>query len=122
MEKNMSGLKKASMITLTLLALICTAPALAKGKLGFSTETSTSGLLKPVIESAKVAKVRPGSAAASAGLVAGDLIIEVNGQPVKGAPAKNFAEQLKNIKAGEHLRLNVQRGKILVLVDILAGG
>lgn len=103
-----------------LFAVVSTA-ALAKGKLGFATEATTSGIISPLLERLKVASVRPGSPAATAGLRPGDFITEVNGRLVAGAPAREMAREFKNMQVGQKLRLRVKRGEGLVIIEIVAG-
>ncbi len=110
---------KAALLAV-LLAMASTVVA-AKGKLGFATEATSSGLISPVLERLKVAKVRPGSPAAAAGLLPGDLITEINGRPVVGAPAREMAGEFKNMQVGQKLRLKVKRGGGFVSIEIVAG-
>jgi DNA-binding MarR family transcriptional regulator len=55
-----------------------------------------------------VAAVEKGSAAESAGLARGDLIVEMTGQPALSAVA--FAELLDELQDGQNLQLTVLRG------------
>jgi PDZ domain/PA domain len=52
--------------------------------------------------------VRPGSAAADAGLQGGDLILQFNGQKI--ATGQDLARCLANARAGDKVTLQVQRG------------
>jgi len=55
-------------------------------------------------------------------LKVGDLILDINGKPVKGANGLAMKKILGGVKSGEHLLLKVQRGREGVLViDIVAG-
>ena len=113
---------KRIIATLTVVGALALSPAaLAKGKLGFGTEVTVSGFFSPVLKRVKVASVAPGSPAAAAGLRPGDYIVEANGRVIEGAPAKEMAGQLKNIKPSEHLRLKLKRGAEFIAADIVAG-
>ena len=64
----------------------------------------------------------PSSPAAKAGLLAGDELVEANGKVIDGAPAREMAGALKNIKPGEHLQLRVRRKDgTIANIDIVAG-
>ena len=115
---------KTALLAWLMLLLLASAPALAgkKSKFGFGMETTVSGMLSPKLKRIKVSEVQPGSPAASAGLKAGDMIIEANGTLIAGAPAREMAARFKAIKTGQHLRLKVQRGnQALADIDIVAG-
>lgn len=88
--------------------LVASAPAFAaKGHLGFGIEVSTSGLFSPTLTKVMVKRVVPGSAAALAGLQPGDAVLEVDGHPVPGAPAREMAARL-DLQSGQHLRMKVR--------------
>jgi Do/DeqQ family serine protease len=75
-----------------------------RGRLGIA--------MQPVIgggEGALIAEVEPNSPAASAGLRKGDVVIALNGHPVR-APAELRA-RLGVVPAGESVDLKLQRGK-----------
>lgn len=111
---------------LAALATLLAAPALQaadeRGHLGFAVSVDGDGpIWNPVLKTAKVAKVTPTSPAASAGLVPGDLIVEVDGRVVAGAKAREL-EPLMKKKPGERLVLKVQRanGAVQDLVLVAA--
>lgn len=111
---------------LVALATLLAAPVLQaadeRGHLGFSISVDGDGpIWNPVLKTAKVAQVTPASPAASAGLVPGDLIVEVEGRVVAGAKAREL-EPLMKRKPGERLALKVQRanGAVQDLVLIAA--
>lgn len=67
-------------------------------------------VLMPTEKGLKVAGVTPGSAAEKAGVQAGDVIVAVDGKPVrsgKGAPA---AGMLHGLKVGQRVALGLDRG------------
>lgn len=107
-----------------LLAALAWSPGHAgnKAHLGFGTEVTISGFFSPKLKRVRINEVIPSSPAAKAGLLVDDELLEANGKLISGAPAREMARQLKDIKAGEHLKLKVKRkdGSI-VYVDIVAG-
>jgi C-terminal processing protease CtpA/Prc len=93
-----------------------------RGQLGFSISVDGDGpFWNPVLKSATVAKVTPASPAASAGLVPGDQIVEVEGRTVAGAKAREL-EPLMARRPGERLSLRVRRadGSVQQLVLVAA--
>ena len=105
-----------------LLALLVPALAFAKPLLGFGIAVATDGFFSTTLESVKVTSVRPGSASEKAGLKVGDIVVEMDGTPVKGASGPAHKRALAAVKPGEHVVLKVERaGKGLVVVDIVAG-
>lgn len=110
----------ALLITLAL-AFSPTANA-GKGKLGFSVDASTTGIINPTLKMVRIKTVTPGSPAAVAGLKPGDHIIELDGLAVEGAPAKAVYGRLRNLQAGEHVRLELRRSGKPMTVEIVAGG
>lgn len=109
-------------VVLVLLCLAGPATALArKPLLGFGIAVATDGFLSTKLSEVKVASVKAGSASEKAGLKLGDLILEMNGTPIKGASGPAMKKVLTGTKAGEHLLLKVQRGSGVLLVDIVAG-
>jgi carboxyl-terminal processing protease len=64
--------------------------------------------------------VAPGSPAARAGLRAGDRIVAIDGQAVPGAAARPTAARLQGLRAGQHVRLAVERGTGKVDMDLIA--
>lgn len=107
---------------LLVLGLLLPATASAKGRLGFAVSAATDGYLSTTLSEVKVTSVRAGSPSEKAGLKAGDLLVELNGTPVKGASGSAMKNTLGGVKAGEHLLLKVKReGQGLLLVDIVAG-
>jgi len=107
---------------LVLFGLLIPATAFAKASLGFSISASTDGYFSSTLVEVKVASVKAGSPSEKAGLMVGDLILDINGKPVKGANGLAMKKILGGVKSGEHLLLKVQRGREGVLViDIVAG-
>jgi serine protease Do len=73
--------------------------------------------VKPDVQGARVSKVRPGSPAANAGLVADDVVLKVDGAPVTGS--KDFAAAVKAAATGDVLRLSVRRGGSTIFVALV---
>lgn len=116
----MSESKKVLAGLMIALGLATTSVAVAKGRLGFVTEVSVSGIFSPVLKRVKVASVTPGSPAAIAGMKAGDYIIEADGHAVEGSPAREMAARIKAIKPGERLRLKLMRGGEFIATEVVA--
>ncbi|WP_168198969.1 PDZ domain-containing protein [Luteimonas granuli] len=112
----------AILYALLLVGILGPGVALAKPRLGFSVAIATDGFFSATLAEVKVASVHAGSASEKAGLKAGDLIVEVNGLPIKGASGLAMKKVLADVKPGEHLLLKVQRaGEGVMLIDIIAG-
>jgi serine protease Do len=75
------------------------------------------GLKKP--DGALVAKVEPNSAAAAAGLQAGDVILSIDGKPVEAAG--NVSSRVGLAKPGETVKLSVWRDKAERAVEVKLG-
>lgn len=69
---------------------------------------------------ALVAGVQPGSPAATAGLRVGDVITEVDGEPVSGSP--ELAAAVQSYAPGERIELTVERGgeELTVVAELAA--
>lgn len=74
-----------------------------RGRLGISMEDVAGS------EGARVAEVAAGSPAAQAGLRAGDVVIALNGRPVRGAA--ELRARLGVMPVGETIELQVRRGR-----------
>ncbi len=105
---------------LVLLLAFSSSAEAARGKLGISTDATSSGFVSPVLEKLTIGKVRPGSPAAAAGLKSGDNIVEINGRKIAGAPARELANVLKNLEVGQKVALRVTRGKELLNFSVVA--
>lgn len=105
----------------TTLVFAAATPAFAtKGHLGFAIEATTSGLFSPTLTRVAVKSVRPGSAAAAAGLLTGDVVLEVDGHAVPGAPAREMAARL-NLQSGQHLLMKVRHpNAVVAILDMIA--
>ena len=82
----------------------------AKATFGLEVADANKVLSMPSVIGAYVGSVRPKSAAALAGLKAGDIIFEVNGIPI--IAAVDLETMLKSMKKGSVVSLVVQRGFI----------
>ncbi len=81
------------------------------GRLGFAVNVQVEGSFwKPVLQSARVTQVNPGSAAEAGGLKVDDLILALDGRAVAGAPARELAASMSAVRAGQTLQLRVRRG------------
>lgn len=101
--------------------LLAAAPAFAaKGHLGFAVEVTASGMYKPTLKKLGIKRVVPGSPAASAGMLPGDAVLEIDGHPVPGAPAREMAARF-DLQPGQHLRMKVRHPNTVVAnLDIIA--
>lgn len=68
---------------------------------------------------ALVEAIDPTSPAAKAGLMLGDVIIEIGGEPIKDQVA--FAKRLYALKPGEKVQFRIRRGASEVRVDVVLG-
>ena len=108
--------------SLLLLALLAPFPALAKPRLGFGVAVATDGFFSTTLAEVKVSSVQAGSPSEKAGLKAGDLIVELDGKPIRGASGPGLKKKLAAVKAGDHVVLKVQRaGAGVLVIDIVAG-
>ena len=81
-----------------------------KGWFGLAFSVETEGFsFNPTIQSVKIEKVASSSPGASAGLVAGDLVVSLQGIASAGAKADDLKAAMKK-SVGETLRLKVKRG------------
>jgi Do/DeqQ family serine protease len=82
-----------------------------RGHIGLSTQDLTPELSKalaaPVAQGAVVAEVVKGSPADRAGIRAGDVIVALNGRPVRGSP--DLRNQIGLIPAGEQVEFKALR-------------
>ncbi|MGH9469082.1 MAG: PDZ domain-containing protein, partial [Terriglobia bacterium] len=76
---------------------------------GIETVRNPGGLIQ-------VTSVEPGSGAAQAGLESGDVLLEINGQPLYAAPG-----EVLGLKPGERLKLRVRRGTRVLTVRLTLG-
>jgi C-terminal processing protease CtpA/Prc len=60
-------------------------------------------------EGAKVEDVSPGGPAESAGVRAGDLIVRVNGQEIKGGGSRQVVQLLREVRPDSKVKLRVER-------------
>lgn len=71
-------------------------------------EDPNSGAMLPEIEGVLVLRVMPDTPAAEAGLRRGDVILEIEGQPIKTADALQI--RVEESRVGQTLTVKVQRG------------
>jgi len=91
-----------------------------RGYFGVAMAIDADGFFNPSLNSVKVEKVVPNSAAAKAGLVPGDLIVEVEGRPVSGTKANDLKPYLQR-EAGQSTRMVVKKANgTLVPVVLVA--
>lgn len=116
---------KFSAIALVVLAVFSSlfpSTAFAKARLGFGVAVATDGFFSTTLAEVKVASVVTGSPSEKAGLKTGDLIVEFNGKPIKGASGLTLKKNLADVKQGDHVVLKVQRdGRGMLVIDIVAG-
>ncbi len=106
-------IRRALPLIFALSALVLTQGVSAtdeKGWFGMAVSVDAEGIsLNPTIRSIKVVSVVPKSPAATAGLVAGDSIVEAQGVTVAGAKADVLKAAMQKA-VGEALHLKVRRG------------
>ena len=111
-----------ALVVLALLSSLVPSPAWAKPRLGFAVAVATDGFFSTTLAEVKVDSVKTGSPSEKAGLKRGDLIVELNGKPIKGASGPALKKTLAGVEHGEHVVLKVQRaGKGIQVIDIVAG-
>lgn len=111
-----------ALVVLALIASLFPSPVLAKARLGFGVAVATDGFFSTTLAEVKITTVQAGSPSEKAGLKSGDLIVEFNGKPIKGASGLTLKKKLAGVKQGDHVVLKVQReGKGFLIIDIVAG-
>jgi C-terminal processing protease CtpA/Prc len=90
-----------------LIALVAMAQPAGSRWFGLKLRVDADGIFNPKVRSITVETVSPASPAEKAGLVAGDLIIEVQGKTVAGAKASDLKAPLEG-SVGDSLRLTVR--------------
>jgi C-terminal processing protease CtpA/Prc len=79
-----------------------------RGRLGFTVYVEVDGsYAKPVLKSVHVQEIEPGSPAEAGGLRVDDQIVQVQGQSLAGANARDVAAMVQ-VPPGERLRLVVR--------------
>lgn len=76
-------------------------------KLGLTITVDGDGILNPVVKTISVTKVEKASLAEAAGIVGGDEIVQIEGQPVAGRRARDL-QSLMKFDAGETRTLRVK--------------
>lgn len=109
-------------LALALVLSVASPAAFAKPRLGFGVAVATNGYFSTTLAEVVVESVHPHSPSEQAGLKVGDVIVELNAKPIKGASGLDVRNVLAAVKHGDHVRLKVLRdGKRLLLIDIVAG-
>lgn len=81
-----------------------------KGWFGLGFDIESEGFsLNPTLVAVRIHEIKPGSPAAGAGLLAGDVIASVQGIVVAGAKADRLKQAMDH-KVGEALDLEIVRG------------
>jgi serine protease Do len=92
----------------------------SKDKLGFTVTAITPSLAAQLgiteTKGVAVTEVKPGSAAEDAGIVAGDIVKEVNGSAIGGV--SDFDRAVSTLKKGDVVRLLLQRGDATLYVAL----
>ncbi|HEX3396561.1 MAG TPA: PDZ domain-containing protein [Steroidobacteraceae bacterium] len=104
-RKFLAGLLIAAALSIAPLSL----RAAEQGWFGFALSIDADGILNPKLRSIKIDKIFPASPAATAGLTAGDTILEMEGIVVDGAKAETLKAAIQK-SVGETLRLKIKHG------------
>ena len=72
-------------------------------------EDPNAGMMLPEVDGVLVVRVVPDTPAAKAGLRRGDVIVQVDDEPVASADA--LQTRVENSRVGQTLRLTVKRGR-----------
>lgn len=94
-------------------------PAPQPGFLGVSTQAEPIPGREPPQAWARIVVVHPGTPAARAGLVPGDLIVAIDGQPLLAAPdqvPQRVAELIRRHPVGDTVKLTIRRATVAVRV------
>lgn len=81
----------------------------ANGIFGITVTISADGVFNPTIQKAEIVEVIAGLPAAKAGLAIGDEVLEVDGQRIPGATAKELAPLTKGKKVGSPVGIVLKR-------------
>jgi serine protease Do/serine protease DegQ len=84
-----------------------------RGRLGIAMSNATG------VDGAQIAEVEPNSPAAAAGLRKGDVVVALNGHPVRGSA--ELRARLGVVPVGETVELKVQRGKETQIIKARIG-
>jgi len=97
------------LLTILLAAFALHVAAADKGYVGFSLSADGEGFfLNPTLKTLTITKVTPNSPTASAGIVAGDQIVEIEGHPVAGAKARDLKPYMDR-EVGQALQLVIKK-------------
>lgn len=94
-----------------LIACLCASLAQARdGRLGFTVDlTADRTLLDAKLKRLVVTNVAPASPAENAGLKVGDVLEQLNGEPVAGSSGRKFFSTMGKVKPGNKVVLTVRR-------------
>ncbi|WP_277881772.1 MULTISPECIES: HhoA/HhoB/HtrA family serine endopeptidase [unclassified Phormidium] len=81
-----------------------------------SNEDINSGMFLPEVDGVLIIRVLEGTPAADAGLRRGDVILQVNGTPIRSADGLQI--KVENTKIGDALELKIQRGDRPLTVQV----
>jgi len=95
-----------------------------RGTIGLAVQTVTpllaSGLALPAAAGLIVSDVAPGSPAAAAGFVPGDIVEKIDGTPVESLTLARLYLRLFSLRAGETIRFKLKRPDGPFTVDVTA--
>ena len=104
-------MKRAASLVFLLTFVVFSSAAQAASDVwyGLQLNVNADGFFHPIVHAIKIEKVFPASPAAAAGLVAGDVIVEIQGLKVDGANADDLKKAMDK-KVGETLQIKITHG------------
>ncbi len=112
------GIKPALLVLSVVVS--CAAWAGERGYFGFGMNVDADGMFwNPILRSVTIKDVAPQSPAASAGMQAGDAVLEVAGKPVAGAKGKEMQAAIeKDIGESVQIKVRHPNGDVAVLTMV----